>query len=157
MNPIDLSAFQSFGSRSKAEYNYVENNIVVMYTRVSGKEQFDKNLSMETQTRAIEHHAETNGKIILARFGGTYESAKTDGRKEFQRMLDFIKEHKGQVSQILVYLIDRFSRTGGAAIALADDLRVNYGVSVLSVAQPIDTRDESGILSQNMQLLFSNY
>jgi site-specific DNA recombinase len=101
--------------------------------------------------------ADRNSWKILESFGGTYESAKSDGRKEFQRMLDFIKKYKGKVSRILVYSVDRFSRTGGAAIKLAQDLREKYGVIVYAVTQPSDTTNSSGVLHQNIQLLFSEY
>ncbi len=57
----------------------------------------------------------------------------------------------------MVYLTDRFSRTGGAAIKLAGDLRQKYGVTIYAIAQPTDTRDESGVFSQNLQFLFSHY
>src|SRR6185437_1685324 len=152
-----LDAFKQFANRPKNITTFVESNLVVSYSRVSGKEQYDKNLSLETQNKAIEEHAARNNKTIIARFGGTYESAKTDGRKEFQRMLAYIAKNKGKVSQILVYMTDRFSRTGGSAIKLADDLRRNYGVTIYAVAQPTDTRDETGAFSQDLQLLFSNY
>lgn len=148
--------FRQFASRSKAT-SFVDSNLVVSYSRVSGKEQYDTNLSLETQDKAMRDYAERAGKKIVASFGGTYESAKTDGRKEFNRMLDFIKKNKGKISQILVYITDRFSRTGGAAIKLAEDLRQKYGVTIYAVAQPTDTRDESGVFSQNLQFLFSHY
>ncbi|WP_371878162.1 recombinase family protein [Chitinophaga nivalis] len=48
-------------------------------------------------------------------------------------MLDFIRKHKGKVSHVLVYTLDRFSRTGGAAIKLAEELREKYGVTVYAV------------------------
>ena len=64
-------------------------------------------------------------------------------------MLDFIKKNKGKISQILVYLTDCFSRTGGSAIKLSEDLRQKYGVTIYAVAQPTDTRDESGAFNQN--------
>lgn len=134
-----------------------ETKNVVVYTRVSSKEQADKNLSLETQKKAIEEYTIRNGLTISAYFGGTYESAKTDGRKEFSRMLEFIKRNKRTISQLLVYSIDRFSRTGGAAIKLATDLREQYGISVFAVTQPTDTSNPSGVLHQNIQLLFSEY
>lgn len=152
-----LSDFSQFGTRTKSHTSFVDSNMVVTYSRVSSKEQHDTNLSLETQNKAMEEYARRNNKTILASFGGTYESAKTDGRKEFQRMLDFIGKNKGRVSQILVYLTDRFSRTGGAAIKLAEDLRQKYGVTIYAIAQPTDTRDESGVFSQNLQFLFSHY
>ena len=129
----------------------------VVYTRVSSKEQYDKNLSLDWQRKAIEEFAGRNGFEIMNFYGGTYESAKTDGRKEFQNMLDFIKKQKGKVSHILVYLLDRFSRTGGGAIKLAQDLREKYGVTIIAVTQPIDTSNPGGVFQQNMQFLFSQY
>jgi len=102
------------------------------------------------------------GKIILERFGGTYESAKTDERKEFKRMLDFVKKHNAsknpnKISQIWVYMTDRFSRTGVGGMNIAEELREKYGVALYALAQPINVSDESGIFSQNMQFLVSHY
>lgn len=149
--------FQQFGKRSHEVVKIEDTKNVVVYTRVSSKEQADKNLSLETQKKAIEEYTIRNGLTISAYFGGTYESAKTDGRKEFSRMLEFIKRNKRTISQLLVYSIDRFSRTGGAAIKLATDLREQYGISVFAVTQPTDTSNPSGVLHQNIQLLFSEY
>jgi len=129
----------------------------VVYTRVSSKEQYDKNLSLDWQRKAIDEYVGRTHFEILDYFGGTYESAKTDGRKEFLRMLDFIKRQKGKVSHILVYLLDRFSRTGGGAIKLAQDLREKYGVTIIAVTQPIDTSNPGGVFQQDIQFLFSKY
>jgi site-specific DNA recombinase len=130
---------------------------VVIYTRVSTKEQSDNNMSLETQRKTIQDCVDRTGRTILASFGGTYESAKTDGRKEFMRMLEFIKKSKGAVNEIMVYALDRFSRTGGAAIKLATDLREKYGVIINAVTQPVDTSNPSGVLSQGMHFLFSEF
>ncbi len=129
----------------------------VVYTRVSSKEQRDENLSLDWQKKAIEEFAGRNQFEILEYFGGTYESATTDGRKEFLRMLEFVKKNKRKVTHILVYLLDRFSRTGGEAIKLAKDLREKYDVTLIAVSQPIDTSNPGGVFQQNMQLLFSEY
>lgn len=153
----NLSKFSRFGRNSKTPVKIISTRNVIVYTRVSSKEQADKNLSLETQKRAIEEFAKKNGFSILGYFGGTHESAKTDGRKEFQKMLEFIKKNQGKISKLLVYTLDRFSRTGGAAIKLAADLREIYGVSVFAVTQPTDTSNPSGVLHLNIQLLFSEY
>ena len=146
-----------FGRRSPTKAKQTITGNVIVYTRVSTKEQADNNLSLETQRKIIEEYALRHNLKIVEYFGGTYESAKTDGRKEFKRMLDFIRKSKGQVSQILVYTLDRFSRTGGAAIKIASDLREKYGVAVFAVTQPTDTSNPSGVLHQNIQLLFSEF
>lgn len=129
----------------------------VVYTRVSSKEQAENNLSLDFQKKTIEEYTRRNGFTITEYFGGTYESAKTDGRKEFKRMLDFIKQNRRKISHILVYTLDRFSRTGGGAIKLAQDLREKYGVEVFAVTQPTDTSNPSGVFQQNIQLLFSEF
>ena len=84
------------------------------------------------------------------------KGCKTDGRKEFQRMLDFVRRNKN-ITHILVYLLDRFSRTGGGAIKLAKDLREKYGVTIVAVTQPIDTSNPGGVFQQDIQFLFSEY
>ncbi|MDI9319823.1 MAG: recombinase family protein [Phycisphaerales bacterium] len=152
-----IANFSSFAKSSQK--NSLSSGIknAIVYTRVSGKEQADKNLSLETQKMAIEEFAGRNQMSIAAYFGGTYESAKTDGRKEFLRMLDFIKKNKGKISHILVYILDRFSRTGGGAIKLAEELRDKYGVDIIAVTQPADTSNPGGILQQSIQFVFSKY
>src|SRR5947209_2436059 len=119
MNHSNVLLESRFGKESRTAVNKSPTTNVIVYTRVSTKEQADNNRSLESHRRTIDEFSKRNGKNVLAYFGGTYESAKTDGRKEFQRMLDFIKKNKGKVNQILVYSLDRFSRTGGAAIKIA--------------------------------------
>ena len=152
-----LEAFQVFGHRKDNTISLSATKNAVIYTRVSTKEQSDKNLSLQFQKRIIEEYANRNSLFVSAYFGGTYESAKTDGRKEFLRMLEYVRKNKGKVSHILVYTLDRFSRTGGGAIKLAQDLREKYGVRVLAVTQPGDTSNPSGVLHQNIQLLFGEF
>ena len=50
----------------------------VIYTRVSTKEQADNNASLDTQLKHCNKYAEEKGLDVVAYFGGTYESAKTD-------------------------------------------------------------------------------
>ncbi len=152
----NLQYFQSWAKSSDTPFT-INLKQAVVYTRVSTKEQSDKNLSLDFQKKAILEYASRNGITIQSFFGGTYESAKTDGRKEFQRMLDFVGANKGKVSHILVYTTDRFSRTGGAAIKLAQDLREKYGVMVFAVTQPTDTTNPNGVFQQNIQFLFGEF
>jgi site-specific DNA recombinase len=154
---VNKDAFSKWTRTSASTLPVSNAKNAVIYTRVSSKEQADKNLSLEFQRRIIDEYAAKNNFTVLGHYGGTYESAKTDGRKEFSRMLDFIKKNKGRVSHILVYTLDRFSRTGGAAIKIATDLREKYGVDVFAVTQPTDTNNPSGVLHQNIQFLFSKF
>ena len=128
----------------------------VIYTRVSSKEQMDTNQSLEWQKKYCMEYALKSKLIIRGEFGGTYESAKSDERKEFSRMLKYVKASKEKISFILVYSLDRFSRTGDSAIYIASQLK-KTGVNIIAVTQPIDTNSHAGVLQQNIQFIFSKY
>lgn len=150
----DLRLFESFTKGRKTLRTSSSN--CVIYTRVSTKEQADNNMSLATQRKACEAYAGKSGYHIAGYFGGTYESAKTDERKEFNNMLSFVKRSKEKIAHIIVYSVDRFSRSGTNAMYIAEQLR-KAGVLVYAVTQPTDTTTVSGSLQQNIQFIFSEY
>lgn len=127
----------------------------VVYTRVSSKEQTE-NHSLEWQKKYCTEYATKNNLSILGFFGGTYESAKNDERKEFNRMMRQLSHYKEKVSYILVYSLDRFSRSGENAIYISSELK-KKGIHVMSVTQPIDVSTHAGTLHQNIQFIFSKF
>ena len=151
----DLSLFKSFVKQGQ-QLNKPTTSNSVIYTRVSTKEQADNNMSLDTQRKLCEQYALKNGYNLLEAFGGTYESAKNDERKEFNKMLSFVRKSKEKISYIIVYSVDRFSRSGANAIYLKEQLR-QQGVHILAVSQPSDTATPSGSLQQNIQFIFSEY
>ena len=136
----------------KKEFKINTNNAII-YTRVSTAEQAETNNSLETQKKYCREYADKMQLNVLFEFGGTYESAKTDGRKEFNRMLEYIKQNRGKISYIIVFSLDRFSRSGEHAMVLAAELK-EFGVSLVSVTQPTDTDSDMGVFYQNLLLLF---
>ena len=122
-NEIDYSLFEQFLPKdSKA---YMDKGVAygLVYTRVSSKEQFQKNGSIESQEKMCNRIAEQMQVPILKRFGGSYESAKSEERKEFQSMMEFIRKSKANIKYIFVSDNDRFSRTGANAIYITEQLR----------------------------------
>src|SRR5690606_33084124 len=89
-------------------------------------------------------------------FGGTHESAKNDERKEFKRMLEYVRKSRGKISYIIVYSFDRFSRSGASALKLIEELQ-QEGITILSVTQNVDSSTPSGSLQQSIQMVFSEY
>jgi len=152
-NETLLKAFAK-GKSNEQKDTSVQN--CVIYTRVSSKEQMDTNQSLEWQKKYCMEYAIKNKLNIQGYFGGTYESAKSDERKEFTRMLKFVKSSKEKISYILVYSLDRFSRTGDSAIYISSQLK-KTGVNIMAVTQPIDTNSHAGALQQNIQFIFSKY
>jgi site-specific DNA recombinase len=141
-------------AKGKSSHLKRTNNCVI-YTRVSSKEQ-ELGYSLETQRKACEEYAKKTQYSVLGIFGGTYESAKTDERKEFNRMLSFVKKSREKISYIIVYSVDRFSRSGANAIYIKDQLR-DQGIYLVAVTQPGDASTSSGDFQQNIQIIFSQY
>lgn len=147
---------KKFAKGKQADQKAVGVMNCVIYTRVSSKEQMETNQSLEWQKKYCMEYAVKNQLDIKGYFGGTYESAKSDERKEFNRMLKFVRASKEKISYILVYSLDRFSRTGDSAIYIASELK-KVGVNIMAVTQPIDTNSHAGALQQNIQFIFSKY
>ena len=150
----DITLFKTFAKGSHKSKTKGSN--CVIYTRVSTKEQADNNLSLDTQKKACEMFAKKGSLQIMGYFGGTFESAKTDERKQFNNMLSFLKKSREKISHIIVYSVDRFSRSGANAIYIAEQLK-KQGIVVCSVTQPTDASTASGSLQQNIQFIFSEY
>lgn len=147
----DLSLFNSFTGKNFSPKRNGSN--AVIYTRVSHVSQ-EENTSLESQKKYCENFAARRGLEVIDYFGGTHESAKTDDRKEFSRMLTFIKRNK-QVNYIIVYSYERFSRSGLNGAKIASDLLRDLNVKTLAVTQELDPTTASGMFQQNIFFLFS--
>ena len=119
-----------------------------MYYRVSSKEQVDGQ-SLDVQKEQCEAWAEKYGYTIIEKFGGSYESAKSDERKEFNRMIKYVKQHKGKIQVLIVYNTSRFSRTGSTAVL--EELE-SFGLSVFSATENYDPRTLHGRSEQRLRL-----
>jgi DNA invertase Pin-like site-specific DNA recombinase len=115
------------------------------YTRVSSKEQFTNNSSVSNQIKHNIKYAKEQNYNIVENFGGTYESAKSDfTRKEFKRLIDKIKTSKKKPYAILVFKMSRFSRSGGNAIGLVNQLVEELKVHLIETSTGNSTTTERG-------------
>ena len=146
---------ETLSTRKYKSISKVRGADAVVYTRVSSQEQAENNGSLEVQLKYCNNYAKTNSIQIKEYFGGSFESAKTDGRKEFLRMIEYVKKHKN-ISFIIVFNYDRFSRTGAAASHISEELS-RQGVTVKSVTQDIDTSTAIGRLQENFFHLLNNF
>jgi site-specific DNA recombinase len=138
---------QQFQAFAKGYDKKIANNKdVLVYTRVSSKDQ-EKNMSLDTQLDQARAFARAHGFTVCDTFGGTYESASGDfTRKEFNRLLDFIKNTKRKPYAILLNTINRFSRTGGGGVSLATELVEKMKVHLIDVSTGNSTETEQGKL-----------
>lgn len=152
----NIEVFQQFARKSLKPVKATKGGNGVAYTRVSTKDQED-GYSLEIQLESIQEYAKKQGLQIVEYFGGKYESAQTDKeRKEFNRMLQFIKKSKEKISYVFVYDVSRFSRTGINGAFIKESLR-HEGIDLVTVNQPVDTSNPGGRLQQNIQFIFSEY
>ena len=122
----------------------------VIYSRVSSKEQVE-GFSLEVQMEKCEDYAKRKGYVVAERFGGTYESAKSDKeRKEFNKMLKYVKAKRNGIDAVIVYSTSRFSRTGSTTII--EELK-ELRIPVLSATSDYNPNELSGELMQGMELL----
>ena len=152
MNKSDY--FQKLANNLNAE-SINSSNKAVIYTRVSTKEQADNNASLQTQKKYCQAFAIKKGLMVMEYFGGTFESAKSDERKEFQKMLTYVKRNK-EIDTIIVYSYDRFSRTGPNGAYISQQL-MKSGVKTLSATQEVDPSSPSGSFQQNLYYIFSQF
>ena len=97
------SLLKGFAKGKQTETQQMGGQNAVAYTRVSSKEQAENNMSLETQKKYVGDFSGKHKLKILSYFGGTYESAQTDERSEFNRMIKYVKNSKEKISYILVY------------------------------------------------------
>ena len=148
----NLEEYKQFAVKKDID---LKTNNAVIYTRVSSKEQADGNTSLETQMKYCKEYATKKGMNVVQSFGGTYESAKSDERKEFNKMLTFLKR-RNTISYIIVYSYDRFSRTGANAAYISSNLK-KRGIHTVSVSQDVDTSKPSGVFQENLYYMFSQF
>ncbi|MFV8327290.1 recombinase family protein [Flavobacterium sp. ZS1P14] len=123
------------------------------YTRVSSKMQLVNN-SLEEQRSEIVQFANKNGYALKNILGGTYESASGDfTRKEFTKLIDEVKNAKQKPFGIAIKFISRFSRTGGNAIVIVNELVDKLGVHLIETSSGLCTNDEYSKLDIYSKLL----
>ncbi|WP_025740828.1 MULTISPECIES: recombinase family protein [Aquimarina] len=139
---MSLDYFEKF--IVKAEKETSVNNNVWVYTRVSSKDQ-EVNKSLKYQKKFAEEYAHENGLMITKYFGATYESAKGDfTRKEFKKLITEVSKTKDKPFAILIYKMNRFSRSGANAIALTNELVHQNNVHLIEVNSGISTETQDG-------------
>ena len=119
-----------------------EKKRIIGYTRVSSKQQI-KGYSIEEQARSIREYAEMHNYELIDIIGGEYESAKGDfTRKEFTRLIETSTKMRPRPYAIAIKFISRFSRSGGNAIGLVEELVTKKGIHLIETSTGLCTYNE---------------
>ncbi len=109
---------------------------VALYARVSSEAQ-DTDLSLSAQLRAMREYAQRNDHQVVREFVDEAESGRTIDRPAFREMIALAKTKKPPFEAVLVWKLNRFSRSRADSITYKMLLR-NKGIEVISINEPID-------------------
>ena len=154
MIKIKSKKYKTKKKKQVVKYKELENKVAALWTRVSTERQEENNCSLDTQERICREYADTHGITIKKHFGGTHESAKTEGEL-YRKMIAEVARDK-EINIILVYSFDRFSRTGTEAIMTKAYLKTK-GIYVVSATQATDPDSAAGEFMENIIFLFNQF
>ena len=154
MVTIKNNKYKNKSKKAVVKFKELEYKVAALWTRVSTERQEENNCSLDTQERICREYAETHGITIKKHFGGTHESAKTEGEL-YRKMVAEVARDK-EINIILVYSFDRFSRTGTEAIMTKAYLKTK-GIYVVSATQATDPDSAAGEFMENIIFLFNQF
>ncbi len=123
-----------------------------IYARYSSDNQREE--SIDAQVRAISEYAQRNGITVVKTYVDEAESAKTDDRPNFQKMIRDCTE--GIYDCIIVHKLDRFSRNRYDSAFYKKKLKEN-GIRLISILENLDDSPESIILESVLEGMAEYY
>lgn len=130
----------------------------ILYARVSSKEQEREGYSIPAQIKLLQEYATENG-FEIAKVYEEAETAKASGRKQFNEMLDFLKNNPS-IKYLLCEKTDRLSRNF-KDIAILDTLINDHGLSIIMVKDNIllnkDSKSSEKFMFGIQALMAKNY
>src|SRR3989338_2333560 len=124
----------------------------VVYVRVSDQSQVD-GTSLDTQTKMCREYAEREGYKVARVFREEGVSAKTLNRPEFQKLLEYVPNHK--IKAVIVYKVDRLSRNLENQLFIIRTLQ-EAGVGLHSATENVNDTP-AGKLQRNILGAFAEY
>lgn len=120
----------------------------VGYIRVSTEKQAEHGVSLEAQRAKLDAYASLYDVELVDVIVDAGVSAKTLDRPGLQRALAMLR--KGQVQALLIAKLDRLTRSVKDLGLLVEEYFSSDSISLLSVADSIDTRTAAGRLVLNV-------
>lgn len=126
----------------------------IVYARYSSEKQ-DYN-SIAAQLRAIHDYAKKHDIAVMREYTDEAESATTDDRPGFLKMIDDVKTGRVKANLLLVHKLDRFARNRYDSAVYRKILK-KAGIRLVAVDQPLDDKPESILLESLLEGLAEYY
>ena len=123
------------------------------YVRVSSEEQAAHGISVDAQRAILEGWAAMTQAGPLQIYQDPGFSGKNTHRPALQRLLADVQE--GRVSVVVVWKLDRLSRSLRDTLAIIEDVLQPRGVALVSTTESIDTATPAGRMMLNMLASFA--
>lgn len=125
-----------------------------IYARVSTEEQAERDLSIPFQLERCRYHAQGKGWQVVEEFVDAGESARTDRRPGFQRMMAAARARG--FDAILVHKFDRFARNDYDFVVYEKELE-ELGITLESISEPGDASTPAGYIGRRMMQVISTW
>lgn len=123
------------------------------YVRVSTQEQAKEGYSVGEQKKRLEKYCEAKDwEVYDTYIDGGYSGADTE-RPALQRMLKDIED--GRIDAVLVYKLDRLSRSQKDTMELIEDVFLPAGVDFVSMTENLDTSTPVGMAMVGLLAVFA--
>lgn len=128
---------------------------VAIYVRVSTQEQAKEGYSIAEQTKRLQKYAEAHGWAVYKVYTDAGHSGASMQRPALQDLLSDVRA--GKIAKVLVYKLDRLSRSQKDTLRLIEDEFLKNGTDFESMTERLDTgtahgRAMIGILAAFAQL-----
>ena len=124
---------------------------VALYMRVSTQEQAENGNSLEFQKEKLEAYC----KIHEYKIVGEYVDAGVSGAKFNRPALDRLKEDVDKIDVVLIYKLDRLSRSIKDTMLLIEDFFKPNNVDLISLSENFDTTQAIGMATVGMLSTFA--
>jgi DNA invertase Pin-like site-specific DNA recombinase len=114
----------------------------VGYCRVSTEEQSREGVSLENQGEKIQAYATIKDLELIEIIVDAGISAKTLERSGIRRILEIL--HQGEARALIVYKLDRLTRSTKDLLSLVYDLFIPENVTLHSICETLDTSTANG-------------
>ena len=116
--------------------------LVALYTRVSTAEQAKEGYSIQEQADRLKKYAEAMSWSVYKVYTDAGYSGATTDRPALKSLISDVKNHR--VDKVIVYKIDRLSRSQKDTLMLIEDVFLKNGVDFVSMSENFDTATPFG-------------
>lgn len=126
---------------------------IAIYVRVSTAEQAKEGYSIGEQTERLTMYAKAHGWSVSKVYTDAGQSGATTNRPALQQMLSDI--HDGLIDKVLVYKLDRLSRSQKDTLSLIEDEFMPNGTDFVSISENFDTGTPFGMAMIGILAVFA--